>query len=448
MLLLALAAPCRADLSFVQIVQAQTNVGSDGFFGKTWVEVSGDKMRLISGYAPKAPETPAKKKKGERPLRLIQILDLGATALYLIDPSSKIYEARSLRDVRYGDLLKGRLANGAARYRVTASTVTLEPGNLRRKLIDTFAEHYHISVELTLEEPAAPGAASKPVRAAMEQDIWMAPLSGKLMKGLLDLMAFDSRYRALTGRDFTPLDFGTYQLPEAAAYLQVPASDIEALVLKVKGDLLSVPGYPLSSSVSWWKKTGGTRKAKKAAPKPEVKQAPKAEPPPMASRPPAPRPNPPRLQAPRKIFRPINLQGSWRIMEQEDKNDPRRARRKLTRFFRRTEQTLRRHEGYEGFQNEMRRVIESLENYQLEEARGPEFGPRPHRRPEEPPPPPPPAPAPQPETIDRPRSPNDPAPFYEIFSELDSFEFRDFLPGEDFAPPAGYERREIGIMAK
>ena len=342
MLLPALAAPCRADLSFVQIVQAQTNVGSDGFFGKTWVEVSGEKMRLISGYAPKASEAEAKKKKGAQPLRLIQVLDLGATALYLIDPSSKTFEVRSLRDIRYGELLKGRLSNGAARYRVTASTVTLEPGHLRRKLIDTFAEHYHVSVELTLEAPAAPGGArDKPIRAAMEQDLWMAPLSGKLMKGLLDLMAFDSRYRALTGRDFTPLDFGTYQLPEAAAYLQVPTSDIEALVLKVKRDLLSVPGYPLSSSVSWWKKTGGSRKAKKTEPKP----APKAEPPPMASRPPAPRPNPPRLQAPGKYsaHRPpwlLAAHGTGR------KND-RGGRVIQARIFRRTERTLRRHRGYE-----------------------------------------------------------------------------------------------------
>lgn len=420
----------------MQIVQAQTNRGSDGFFGKTWVEVSGDRMRLVSGYARKTQADDKRQKRDAgKPLRLIQILDLGATSLYLIDPSTKAYQVRSLSDVRYAEFLRGRLSRGAPRYRVTSSTVTIEPGHLRRPLLEALCEHFHVSVALTLEEPRnAGGRPAKPVLAAMEQDVWMAPVAGVLQKGLLDLIAFDSRYRRLTQRDLSPLDFGVYHLPEAAAYLRAPSEDVEAVVLKVKRELLAVPGYPLSSSVSWFRKTSAPRRA----PKPVVDkpvQAPAAQ---------APPPAPVRIRPLRRPkFRPIDLQGSWRILEQEnpDDDDSGRARRDRRETLRRTGQALRRHHGYPGFQNEMRRVIESLETLQMVEYREAEFSP-------------PPLPPPQVmgDTV-KVVSPTStaakaasPSPFYEIFAELDSFEFRDRLPAEDFTPPTGFERREIGIM--
>lgn len=384
----ALAVPAAADVSLVQIVQSQTSGGEDGYFGKTWVQVSGRRMRLISGYARKVGD---KTKKNPEPLRLIQTLDLPTTSLLRVDPARKSYSRGSLADIRYAGPPPG--ARRPAQAAVRNSRVTLEKGKLRRRFMDRDWEHYRITVRMRLKNWRAGESGAR-----MEQDVWVAPVSGGLQQGLLDIMTFESEFRRLTKDSFSPLDYTTYQAREAAAYLGVPEKDLRGVLRLVKEAFSGIPGYPLSSSVSWWREApeGG---AAEAAP-PRLKRIPTFYP--VRSR-----------------FTPVDMSAPWRIIDKMADT--------LRAGSEEESGSDRRYPEYTGFQREMQRVVRALE---IASPESPAPGPA-----AEPAPPGAPSPAPDSEGA--------PVPFYQVFTELDAFTYVPTLPPEDFHPPKGYKQSRV-----
>lgn len=391
LLFLAASRPARADVSLVQIVQSQTSQGESGLFGKTWIEVSGRKMRLVSGFAGKLPAK--RRAKAAEPVRIVQILDLDTTSLMLLNASSKTYELRGLSEIRYADSLHGRVRRDEPEFSIAGSTVTVERGALRRPCAEAECEHFHILVELALRGPDG-----KTAPARLAQDVWMAPVAGALQKGFLDLISFEAAYRKLTQDAFTPLDYETYQIREAAAYLHVPPKQLAAIVSQVKHAFADIPGYPMWSSVSWWRRERPEDRPPTV--KPSKPAPPQAQPASFRVR-----------RPPRPVFKPIN----WRYSI----NSINRAGPKRDSGIHFPLGPLRRpiidpQAEYVEFQREMTSVISALL----------------------PPEPPPAEPAPSPRKAKRVRA----APFYEIFAETKEIEFVEALPKEDFAPPAGYKK--------
>lgn len=244
LLSLWLAAPlcAHADLAFVQVVQGQTRKGSDGIFGKSWVEIKGERMRIVSGYARKVRAG----RKDKDPRRFIQIYDLTKKERSLLYPERKAFAHAPLSEVDYGNRLKEDLAQGIPNGRVVSREITLKDEKRSRRLLGTDCAHYSLLVRMTLEGPG-----NRRVRARMRQNVWVAPVTGNLSKNILDLITFENAYRKRTGSLLTPLDHERYQIREAAAYLRVADWDLRRIVESVRERFRELPSYPIASSVSW-----------------------------------------------------------------------------------------------------------------------------------------------------------------------------------------------------
>lgn len=253
------AAPARADLDFVQVTQAQTSAGAEGLFGKTWVELRGARMRLVSGYARKLEKNG---KKAPDPRRRVQILDVKAGTKTAVDPTRKAYAVGALAAPDYGHGLEGALGRGEAARRIVRHEVRLEKAGGTRRLLGADCERWRVTVTLRL---AALNGREEAAR--MDQNLWVAPLTGDLAKNLMELIAFENAYRAAVKSPLSPLDHERYQVREAAAYLQVPEGQLAEVVGAVRAKLRELPSYPVSSSVAWWRDEGRAVRAPQA-PKP------------------------------------------------------------------------------------------------------------------------------------------------------------------------------------
>lgn len=251
------AAPARADLDFVQVTQAQTSAGAEGLFGKTWVELRGSKMRLVSGYARKL----ERKGKTPDPLRRVQILDVKDGTRTAVDPAKRAYAVAPLGPPVYGHGLEAPLGRGEAARRIVRHEVRLEKAGGTRKLLGADCERWKVTVTMRLT-----ALNGREEAARMEQNLWVAPLSGDLAKNLMELIVFENAYRAGTKGSLSPLDHERYQVREAAAYLQVPETQLAEVVGAVRDRLRELPSYPVSSSVAWWRDEGRSVRAP-AAPK-------------------------------------------------------------------------------------------------------------------------------------------------------------------------------------
>lgn len=253
------AAPARADLNFVQVTQAQTSAGAEGLFGKTWVELRGARMRLVSGYARKL----EKKGQAPDPRRRIQILDVKDGTRTSVDPAKRAYAVSGLGPPDYGHGLEGALGRGEAARRIVRHEIRLEKAGGTRKLLGADCERWRVSVTMRLT-----ALNGREEAARMEQNLWVAPLSGELAKNLMELIVFENAYRAGTKGALSPLDHERYQVREAAAYLQVPEAQLAEVIGAVRVKLRELPSYPVSSSVAWWRDEGRSVRAPEPA-KPE-----------------------------------------------------------------------------------------------------------------------------------------------------------------------------------
>ncbi|MFH1725917.1 MAG: hypothetical protein ABII00_15010 [Elusimicrobiota bacterium] len=258
----ALSAPpgAHADLDFVQVLQAQTSRGREGLFGKSWFEVRGDKMRVVSGYARKLRRDAS----AVGPRRVVQILDLGADSRILLYPGRKAYARAPLVDVDYGNRMAGVLDRGASEWRIARAEIRLSKMPQTRELLGAECAHYHIAATLSLTAPGGRGRTAR-----MEQNVWVAPIAGDLSTALLDLIGFENAYRKATGGSLSPLDHERYQVREAAAYLRVPESELRDVVERVRQRFRELPSYPVASSVSWWRGGPVDRPARDGAPPPD-----------------------------------------------------------------------------------------------------------------------------------------------------------------------------------
>jgi len=263
------AGPAHADLSFVQVVQAQSDRGHDGLFGKSWVAMKGGRMRVVSGYARKLLS------EGETvgPRRVVQIVDLRQRTRLLLKPEEKTYSRQPLADLDYGNRMLGVLSRGSKRWRIADAKITLKKDSYTRKMLGTDCSHYRLTATFALVEPGG-----RTGEARMDQHVWVAPISGDLAAGLMDLIAFENRYREATRGSLSPLDHERYQIREAAAYLRVGESELRDAVERVRERLRELPSYPVASSVSWWRAPGpgepGPRREKRVETPPSRQQEP------------------------------------------------------------------------------------------------------------------------------------------------------------------------------
>ncbi|TPW20979.1 MAG: hypothetical protein FD126_1142, partial [Elusimicrobia bacterium] len=255
------AAPARADLDFVQVTQAQTSAGAEGLFGKTWVELRGSRMRLVSGYARKL----ERKGKTPDPRRRIQILDVKDGTRTAVDPARRAYSVAALGPPEYGHGLEGPLGRGETARRIVRHELRLEKAGGTRKLLGADCERWKVTVTMRLT-----ALNGREEAARMEQNLWVAPLTGDLAKNLMELIVFENAYRAGTKGSLSPLDHERYQVREAAAYLQVPETQLAEVVGAVRDRLRELPSYPVSSSVAWWRDEGRAVRAPAAAKPPAV----------------------------------------------------------------------------------------------------------------------------------------------------------------------------------
>ncbi|MDE2291967.1 MAG: hypothetical protein KGL53_07780, partial [Elusimicrobia bacterium] len=252
-----LAAPARADLDFTQVTEAQTSAGAEGLFGKTWVELRGPRMRLVSGYARKL-ET---KGRTPPPTRRVQILDVKDRTRTVVDPKRRSYSVGPLSPPDYGAGMERVLERGAPEWRIVESSVTLARLAGTRRILGADCEHWQVSVTMRLT--ALNGRVES---ARMDQHLWTAPLRGELAESLMELIAFENAYRAGTGGELSPLDHERYQVREAAAYLQVPEKELAGVVSEVRERLRGLPTYPVASSVAWWRDEGASVRPPQRAP--------------------------------------------------------------------------------------------------------------------------------------------------------------------------------------
>jgi hypothetical protein len=244
LLLLAQAGAAHAGLSFVQVLQAQTDLGEDGVFGKSWVELSGRRMRIVSGYARRV----QKDGSTEDPQRLVQIIDLVKKERLLLWPETRSYARAPLAEVAYADGLERRLESGTRDRRLELLNLGFDKRPGLRTFLGADCSHYRLRAELSLRT-----AEGSTVPARMDLDAWVAPVSGHLSRNLLDLIAFENEYRAAAGGSLTPLDHERFQVREAAAYLGVSAPELRAIVERIRERLRELPSYPVAVSVAWWR---------------------------------------------------------------------------------------------------------------------------------------------------------------------------------------------------
>ncbi|MBI4345524.1 MAG: hypothetical protein HY553_01625 [Elusimicrobia bacterium] len=394
-LALWIALPARADVSLVQVVQTQAGAGDEGQLAKSLLEVSREKMRLVTAVVRRDGDGPDEH---APPWRMVEVLELATTSVLLIDPEARTWERRGLDRLHHGP----PVGAGPRRFDVVAASVSVRPGTLVRRCLGADCSHYHVAADVTLRDRRG-----KRSRARLEQDIWMAPLTGTAQKGLLDLIAFEAEFRRQTGSALSPVDHQTYRVAEAARSLGVGREDLEGVVAKVRRALQEVPGYPLVSSVAWW-----SDRDRRAAPK---TRKPRAEPKLLQDPPPA-------APRPRRAFVRIDWHGGWKKLD----SALARAQAGLPGLRQAPEAppaaVL---EGYEAFRTELAAVIE-----QLDRARA---APRP-------------APALPAEQGDLTRPPppdareGGPAASraYESFSEIGELIFINQIPDERFRPPAGF----------
>lgn len=268
------ASPLHADLAFIQVVQGQTASGRDGIFGKTWIEIQQQRMRLVSGYARRV----RKFRKTEDPRRYIQLLQLPEKRRLLVFPEKESFAEAPLRGLAYGNRLEESLARAGTARRLAGSSISLakQPGT--RRLLGVDCERYRVEAKFALEvrdgAPAAVAASSR--TAVLVQHVWLAPLEGPLSKPLLELLAFENAYREAAGGALSPLDYERYQAKEAAVRLGLPESELISLVESVRARLRELPGYPLASSVAWREVSRDAASLGELKPVPE----PASEPPP------------------------------------------------------------------------------------------------------------------------------------------------------------------------
>jgi hypothetical protein len=384
LLLTLFAAEARADLSFVQVVQAQSSGNQDGVFGKSWVEVLGRRMRIVSGYARRV----LTGKRPEEARRVVQILDLPARTRLLLFPESKSYSRGPLEVVDYDDRLARAMTRPARRARIgeTAYSLKQQPGS--RSLLGAECAHYLLRVTFQLVE--ADGGMHA---ARMDQHIWVAPVAGKISNALLDLMAFENSYREAAGGGLSPLDHERYQVREAAAYLGVSEEELRRVASEARDRMRELPSYPVASLVAWW------RLPKKSAPRPGK------EPRSLAKR-----------TAPlaRKPMRPFDWRG---------------AERQINRMMSRTlEQMLRppqrpavsrKEDLFPGFEAELKKVLVTLVAEQEQLAK--EFQEQAAMASQD--------------------AGEGEAPFYEVYAELHGLELGAVVLPDDFHVPVSYKEK-------
>ena len=249
LLTLSLAAPAHADLSFVQIVQAQSDRGQDGLFGKSWIQIRGKKMRVVSGYARKV-------RSGTEtigPRRLVQLIDLSPARRTLLNPESRTYEYAPIEELDYGNKLVGALKKGRPKWRIIRTDVSLTRRKGSKRLLGSDCAHYHLHATLTLRD-----ASGHIETARMDQHVWAAPITGTLSKTLMSLIAYENAYRKASKTPLSPLDYERYQVKEAAAYLRVEESDLRSAIERFRERFRDMPSYPVASSVSWWPSVSAT----------------------------------------------------------------------------------------------------------------------------------------------------------------------------------------------
>ena len=443
------AAAASADMTLVQTVQAQNGPGSQGLLSKSLIEVAGNRMRLVTGVAQRLGGASKGAAEGE-PWRRVQVLDLGTTSLWVIDPDAKTYEKAGLGSLKTGP---GGAETKAA-YEIVSSSVTLSPTSHIRRCLDADCAHVHVRVTLLLRKRPdtqarrapgrgrrAAGAGPLPggrLRARLDQDVWVAPLSGDQERAFLDLMAFETSYRRLARTELSPLDQQTYRVREAAAALRLAPKDLEGAVTRARTALAAIPGYPLASSVTWWREgdadleqraetptTTPPRRAKDEPGQTEPRFMQEPPPPPQFAPPP-----------PRPPFVPINLRQYARRVDRAMRG----AHSSFGTFplgpLRSRPQPLR-PDDYERFRGDLVRVLATL-------GRGrPRPGMMP-RLPEETHPSLPAAGAPAParsEASGGPPARKRAGRSYEVYSEIGELAFLRGLPDDHFKPPSGFKKK-------
>lgn len=424
----ALASEARADLSFVQTVQAQSDRGQDGLFGKAWVEIRGDKMRVVSGYARKVMA-------GTRtigPRRLVQILDLGAGTRTLLDPDARSYEPAPVDELDYGNRLVGVMDKGRPLWRVIRTDVRIDKREGVKKLLGTLCAHYHLHAKLTLQDERG-----RVETARMDQHVWAAPISGELGKPLMALIAFENAYRKTSGSRLSPLDYERYQVKEAAAYLRVREEDLRTAVEQIRDRYRDLPNYPVASSVSWWPSVSADPIPDLPDPAPDPKPAPE----PLGEvRPKVPEKAPDstkmitggKTAAPKPQFVRID----WRRTEKSINSMVRKSRFPFGQLRPRMQgrlvksprpmderylavESAKPREVYPDFEGELRSILQTLVEAQDDAVREAADAERKRRR----------------EAAK--------APFYEIYTELHGLENETVLPDSDFAVPRGYAAKRV-----
>ena len=408
------AVPAQADLSFIQVLQAQSSGGGDGVFGKSWVEIRGKSMRIVSGYARKFREG----EKPQQPRRVIQIMDLGAKTRLQIYPEKKTYSSAPLGEVDYGDVPMGRRSRrgAGARWEISRSGLTLTKEASTRKLLGADCVHYRITAALELTD-----SSGRREKARMDQHAWVVPVSGRLSETLLDLMAFENAYRDATKGELSPLDHERYQVREVAAYLGVSEGSLLQVVMEARSRIRELPSYPVASLVAW-------RVSPPSDPPRESRPQPRREP--------ATRDRPrahktaglSRMRPPRPRLVVVN----WRLAEQAIN----RIYREAAGEFRPPPSQDRPSEEsppatgdqdlYPRFEEELRKVLVDLVSEQDRLADK----------------------LPQPKELPGSAEAQEegPAPFYEVYAELHGLEAPGWVPEQDLSVPKGYRKVPYGRL--
>jgi len=386
----------RADLSFIQISQAQSNRGKHGLFGKSWVEIQDDRMRMVSGYARKL-------ENGRRvrdPRNVVQILNVTDKIRYLVHADKKSYAKAPLRNLDYGNRLQGLLSKGRPHWAVADYEITLNKRPNKRRMMGVNARHYHIRAKITLKSRYS---ARRVVR--MDQHVWVAPISGKLSKALMSLIAFENSYRSATGGSLSPLDHERYQVREAAAFLQIPPDELRPVVEAVRERFRDLPSYPIASSVLWFPGKDPAAAVSLADIRPKKPQGPpgrrlgKPAPKPIVARPKA-KKKPRRRKSSKPRFNVIN----WREEEKRINRQYRRSRGGFLGSLRARRVGEPPRQVFPRFEEELKKILVEL----LEEER---------------------------QEIDALFGTDSEGPFYEIYSELHTLEDDHDFPASDFELP-------------
>lgn len=389
LLALAPTSLARADVALVQVVQSQTARGGEGSLAKNLLEVSGGRVRLVAALARKLGAERAPRD----PERQVELLDLSTTAAWLIDADL------SARARPAGEAVPLERAGRAGGFEVILGSVTAILGDVQRRSLGVLCSHVRVVAPFSVRGPRG-----RTIRGRLEQDAWLAPATGDAQKGLLDLIAFETAFRRQTGARLTPLDRQTYRVREAGGALRLRPEGLERVAAQAREALSGIPGYPVSSSITWWREpwAGETpirrpraRKRTAAAPK-----AAPAEPPPT-----------------RQLVL-IDWDRSWKqINELEDGRFGRFPLGPLPEHGPLPEPPAQPAPAYDEFRREMLEVLDALDVAK----------PVPLLR--------------EPAAAPRPSKPGA-GPRYEVFSDMTEMTFVAGLPHEHFELPAGIRRKK------